>query len=77
MLNNKWYERIYKSVIYYRLLRQKLCKKNRKYQGGQKFDTTNISVIVSPDTNNTKEDNTDYQELGQISGPSLYDKIYE
>lgn len=77
MLNNKWYERIYKSVIYYRLLRQKLCKKKRKYQGGQKFDTTNISVIVSQDTNNTKEDNTDYQELGQISGPSLYDKIYE
>lgn len=77
MLNNKWYERIYKSVIYYRLLRQKLCKKKEKISRGQKFDTTNISVIVSPDTNNTKEDNTDYQELGQISGPSLYDKIYE
>lgn len=56
-------------------MRQRIHKRQKGPRDKKSNESANNDSITNPEIYDTLGDNAEYQELGQVTGPSHYDQI--
>lgn len=73
--NRHTFSVLFNALKYYRILRQRLRKRQEVTRGNKSDESPNDDPITHTGIYDIPEDNTGYQELSHVTGRSHYDQL--